>query len=296
MRATIFFMLLACTGTAQGAEDIVGSRDPLALARFPHSWIVDYQTDDEPLPREFIIGRVDKTRRAVRAERKVRTEARIESAIYEMPSGTPRQDVADHYAAQLGGHTLFVCQGRDCGRSNEWANDIFGRAILYGPDSNQWYLAVDRDGDLVSVYVIERGNKRVYAYVLAVKPLEPVTLDANRALSQQLAGKGFALVDGVVPLADGGLTESAARSLAALAPGLHDFAGQRLYVVCHIYGTGATEQLLQAAERCSVRAASLLRTSGGPEFVPFAAGPLLPRPSAGASRIELVLPRRLDPR
>lgn len=296
MRVIVFITLLACTCSLQAAGDMSGARDPLELPRYPHSWIVDYQLDDELLLRDFIIGRVDKTRRDVRAERKVRTEARLESATYRMPDGTPRQEVVDHYAALLGGRSLFDCRERDCGRSNDWANHIFNRAILYGPDKNQWYRAVDRDGDLVSVYVIERGNKRVYAHLLVIRPATPVAVGADKRLSEHLAGNGFALIEGVVPLADGSLPESAARSLSVLASDLDVFAGQRVYVVCHIYGPGATEQLLAAAERCSAMAVTLLKAPGGPELIAFAAGPLLPRALGAVSRVELVLPDRLNHR
>ncbi len=75
---------------------------------------------------------------------------------------------------------------------------------------------------------------------------------------------------------------------AQLAP----FAGQRLFVVCHIYGASDVKRLLDAAARCSERVVSLLASDDGPQLVAFAAGPMAPR-SAMGSRIELVVPPRL---
>jgi hypothetical protein len=112
-------------------------------------------------------------------------------------------------------------------------------------------------------------------------------------LDGQLAGLGFAVIDGVVPLADGGLPDSARSALAEVAAALDIFAGQRVYVVCHLYGSAAADILLTAADRCSTEVVNLLVRDGGPELVAFAAGPLLPRASGTVSRIELVLPRRL---
>ncbi|MFP6816269.1 MAG: hypothetical protein VB949_11455, partial [Pseudomonadales bacterium] len=72
------------------------------------------------------------------------------------------------------------------------------------------------------------------------------------------------------------------------------FTGHRIYVVCHIYGSSSADVLITAAGRCSQTAVQLLARDGGPELVAFAAGPLLPRASGTAPRIELILPHRLQ--
>ena len=123
------------------AADVSGSRDPLDIPRFPHSWIVGYENDPNLRPREYVLGRVDKTRRDIRVEHEVRASATREWVTYEMPAGTVRNDVVEHYLRQIGADPLFSCRGRDCGRSNYWANNIFQQAILYGPDNNQYYFA-----------------------------------------------------------------------------------------------------------------------------------------------------------
>lgn len=292
--AAVVLLLLCDSGHA--ASDIPGSADPLGLARFPHSWIVEYEQDDAVLVRELIVGRVDKTRRDVRTEGKIRTAARLQSATYRIPGGTPRQEVVDHYLNLLGGDTLFSCHGRDCGRSNHWANHIFRQAKLYGPDVNQFYLAARYDGQLVGAYVIERGNKRVYAHLLVIAPTEPDG-GPRAGVVAQLQRNGFAVVPNVVPLADGRLTAGAEAALAALGAELAGAAqaGRALaqvYLVCHIYGASGAARMLTAAQRCAERAAELAAVPDGPELLPFAAGPMLPRPPA-ESRLELVLPPQL---
>lgn len=270
-----------------------GSRDPLDLDRFPHAWIVAYERDTEMLPREFVVSRVDKTRRDVRAERKVRTEADLESVTYRMPPGTPPEEVVAHYRRLFGGDSLFACDGRDCGRSNHWANYIFQQPILYGPDQNQSYIAVKHAGHLLGLYVIERGNKRVYAHLQVLRPAEPVAVAVNQVVTERLAGNGYVVVEGATPLPNGALPAAARDILAGLAPDLSVFAGQRVYVVCHLYGSRPTEELLEASQTCSSAAAELLAEPGGPELVGFAAGPLLPRGPTATRRLELVLPHRL---
>ena len=69
---------------------------------------------------------------------------------------------------------LFSCIGRECGSSNYWANDIFGNRILYGPERNQYYSVFDaaNEGreDFIAMYIITRGNRRVYAYFEFIEP------------------------------------------------------------------------------------------------------------------------------
>ena len=288
------FVIVAMFGWALPvlAADVPGSADPLDVDRFPHSWIVGYERDDQYLPREYALGRVDRTRRDVRVEHEVRASATREWATYEMPSGTPRGDVIDHYLGLIGGDPLFSCRGRDCGRSNYWANNIFGRAILYGPDRNQFYFAGEYDDALIALYVIERGNKRIYAHLEVLRPERSVALSHNAEIFEHLAGDGLAVVEGLEPSVTGSLDDEARELLQSLAGGLEVFEGQTVYVVCHLYGAEDAPVLIDRAGECAAEAVDALTLEGGPELVPFAAGPLLPRLGGSQSRIELILPHR----
>ncbi len=115
----------------------------------------------------------------------------------------------------------------------------------------------------------------------------------NQVLTERLAGNGHVVVEGATPLANGTLPQSARDVLSGLAPELGIFAGQRVYVVCHLYGSQPTEQLIEASRACAAAAAELLARPGGPALVGFGAGPMLPRGSTSIRRVELVLPHRL---
>jgi hypothetical protein len=293
--AVAAWILLAAVAplSAWSAEDVDGARDPLGISRYPYSWIVDYERDDRLMPRDYALGRVDRTRREVRVENEVRAPATREWATYETPAGTEAGEVFDHYLEQIGGETLFTCQGRDCGRSNLWANEIFKSAILYGPDQNQYYYAGDHDGHLIALYVIQRGNKRVYAHLEVFTPERQVALHPNDQLFTRLAGEGSAVVEGLVPGRTGVLTDPQLDVLHELIDGLGVFRGQTIYVVCHLYGSEPAEALIERSEACAGQAVDALAADNGPALIPFGAGPLLPRIGM-ASRLELVLPHRLS--
>ena len=287
---------LAWTAVDSPGADLPGAADPAGVARFPRAWIVAYEREDEFAPREFVVSAVEKIRRELRIERKLRLDAAVLRVTYQVPTGTPLEEVVGHYQGLLGPDALFSCRGRDCGRSNGWANQVFQQAILYGPEANQFYIAADRGGELLSAYVIERGNRRIYVHVEALRPREEVEVAVNATLAEELAGKGFAAVEGVRPRRDGSVPQAGLAVLDALAPRLATFERMTLYVVCHLYGPEDAAALLASSENCARRAQA--RLQGGlageaaPVLIPFGAGPLLPRASGAVARVELVLPHR----
>ena len=288
---------LCCLPAVAGAAaDLSGAADLDGLPRFPRAWIVAYEREDDFAPREFVVSAVEKIRRELRIERKLRLEATVLRVTYQVPVGTPLDEVVAHYQEALGPSALFTCRGRDCGRSNGWANQVFGQAILYGPEANQFYIAADRGGELVSAYVIERGNRRIYAHVEALRPRELVVVAANVTLVEDLAGKGFVALEQVRPRRDGSIPQAGLAALDAVAPRLRTFERLTLYVVCHLYGPEDAGVLLTNSAACARTARERLQAgltgAAAPELVPFGAGPLLPRPNGAAARIELVLPHR----
>tara|TARA_Y100001933_G_scaffold203334_1_gene205382 strand:- start:643 stop:1560 length:918 start_codon:yes stop_codon:yes gene_type:complete len=279
----------AQTGAAQ--PDVAGSRDPDGIDRYPRSWIVDYRLDDDVRPRNFVMSRVDRIRREMRIEEQLRVDAALESVTYRIPDGVGVDAVEAHFADLFGGDVLFRCAGRSCGRSNDWANQIFEQAVLYGPDANQRYSARQWRDRLVALYVVERGNQRVYAHLDILTPEGPLALEPNALLVRRLSQRGWSVIDGVTPRPDGALDRDAPAVLADVGRRLARLPGRRVLVVCHLGGAGSPEAALAASSACARRAAELIGSSGAAasELVPFGAGPALPRPDAPAARLELVV-------
>lgn len=171
------FLLLICalfTATSNASatpSDVPGSRDPGLIERYPRSWIVEFSAE-QAVDYLLVLGRIKKTNHVVAPEKSHRVIADVTRTTYRVPDGHAPQQVFEWIEDQIGGQTrelLFQCHGRACGGSNEWANQIFGIAELYGPDREQSYLlARTRNGDkqkFLVAYVIQRGNRRVYAHI-----------------------------------------------------------------------------------------------------------------------------------
>lgn len=284
------------------AVDAPGAEDPPAVAPFPEAVVVA-TSETDLRAYEFVTGRVERSRRERRIERSARVPAKVRRATYRTPAGTRLEDVTQHYRGQVADLTpVFSCQGLDCGRSTVWANDVFGVKELVAPDPAQFYLAAAGGDTLVAIYIVRRGNRRVYAHVdfargdgigarvlgdRAAKQGEDAQQPVPDGLAETLRRERYAVLADVVPDDRGRLGRTALRSLDAAAAELDAF-NDAVFVVCHLDGDEAAAAIANAAD-CAEQAALRLQAAGV-AATPFGAGPLLPRSDAPRRRVELVVP------
>lgn len=116
--------------------------------------------------------------------------------LYRVLEGANREEARDHYMRELkarGTQVLFECSGRGCGRSNVWANQIFGQATLYGNDSDQDYLIagnIDENGkpSLTLIYTVTRGSQREYVWVEQLESPAGTTIPGLGSASSRIKG------------------------------------------------------------------------------------------------------------
>lgn len=254
--------------------------------------------DDEPI--NFILSSAQRIRNEVTFERAIKVFGSVSSNTYRMPSDLKRSDTTDWFKQQitsLGGEIEFECEQRDCGRATIWASDIFGERVLSASDVNQNYLAVALEKDdvqhLLMIYVVERSNRRVYAHVVEILPNERVAFDAEVDVSSELLRRGTVTLPDVVPDSQGAISTEDLESLRTLAETeLQEFADEEIYVVCHVNGPYATEELIEYSRGCAEQIQEVFEDQGL-NVVPFGTGPLSPIEQTPVSRVELVIPRLL---
>lgn len=287
-----FVVAFSATLTAHAAEDLAGAADPPGLERFPGSRIVAYTPPTMLRSYEFVTGRVDRSGRTARVDDSMRLAAEVVRVTYRAADGTRFDEVVDHYRDQIldrHADVVFTCEARDCGRSTSWANSVFGVKELVAPDSSQFYLAARSDRTLLAVYVVQRGNRRVYAHIdLGTTDASPVPA-TETGLVGQLRQQGFAVIADVAPALDGGLDAADLVAINAAAAQIAALGDETLYVVCHL-DAGGTEASMARSAGCAETVVERLRAVGITAFG-FGGGPLLPRAGAPANRVELVMPR-----
>jgi hypothetical protein len=299
-RCASVLVCLLLIGASSAAAAAVTMAD-LGVSPFPRSERVQSSRGAEPVSHEFVLGSVERVRGQVRVIESARVRGVLTSVTYEAPRGSALEEVIAHYRERLvsgGASALFECRGRDCGRSNLWANQIFGQAILYGPDRDQYYLSVQRDGgrhgELLGIYVIERGNNRVYAHVEHVALEEPLVLDVTALQVENLQRHGYARIADVPYDMRGALPVAVRDQVARYSERLGAFQPGQLHLVCHLYGAAPVADLMARSDQCAQQARSVLDPEGRLEIATFGAGPLAPRNGRADSRIELIIPARLE--
>ena len=275
------------------ALPLLVAADPLDYPAYPRAEAVSRTADESARSHDFVLSPVEKIRRELKIENLVHVVARRRSVTYLLPRGANLDDAIEHFEAIVSSNDVrFRCRGRDCGRSNEWANQIFGEPLLYGPDARQFYLAGEVGEELVSVYIVQRGNRRVYVHLSVLTPEGVVAIPANERLVQALTGTGHVVVRGVAPDRNGNVVEVDRQRLVDIGRALDHVRDNVIYVVCHLYAPGNVERLLERAQGCADAATAALGEASAAQFVGFAAGPMLPRAAENHSRIELVMPHR----
>ncbi len=117
-----------------------------------------------------VLGALEKVDHELQPEDSEIISGRKFQETFYLPEARRTGQVFEHYLQQLEalGEIKFQCDGRGCGSSSYWANRVFDRAILYGPEQYQKYAVVNRhDGQgYIAVYVGERATRKIYVHLV----------------------------------------------------------------------------------------------------------------------------------
>ncbi|WP_299177057.1 DUF4892 domain-containing protein [uncultured Neptuniibacter sp.] len=188
MRALWIVMIVLVAIRVHAASDISGAKDFPNLKRFPGSYIVQFK-QEKGSDYRLILGGLQKIDGQLRPEKEQRLDGTLTRMTYRIPENHSAKESFRYLVEQLetqGADILFECFGRDCGSSNQWANNIFKYSRLYGVDSTQSYAVYKLGNQNIIIYAVRRGNKRVY---LRLEVLEVEQIDLPTALGQGIAAE-----------------------------------------------------------------------------------------------------------
>jgi len=307
-RARVFALLgalllqvLLQQALAQSTTDVSGASDYPGIPRFPGAVIAEYSVQNDANYR-LALGRLQRVNGRVTAGREERIRGTLTRITYQIPGGYSGAESFAHFFQLIepGNNELFRCQGRACGSSNFWANDILGNRVLYGPEQEQYYAAMassnaaGEDIRYFVLYVITRGNRSVYAHldivdVALADPLEAP--ETPESLMTRLQQEGSVIVRGISFDAQDGVLET--EGLAVVARALQLAPQLQAYVVAHLRGSDSFNVLMARSLQRAERVVELLGQAGvaSERLRAQGVGPLSPAcPQAPCSeRIEIVL-------
>ncbi|WP_235937686.1 DUF4892 domain-containing protein [Marinobacter caseinilyticus] len=144
----------------------------------------------------ILLSAVREVNDEIRSDSVIRLAVRGSGQRLQVSPDSGRDEARAYYRNELAERkavVLFECQGRGCGRSNVWANQIFSDATLYGRDANQDYLAAayrDQEGNVqvVLVYTVTRGNHREYVWVEQLTAEEGAAIPGFASASARIQG------------------------------------------------------------------------------------------------------------
>lgn len=179
------------------AADVPGSQDFDALPRYPQAEIVAFK-NRPVIERTYPLDSIRRISGRLRMSDRISVPGQLTAITYQLPSvhtGIEAFERARNQLLEQGAELLFWCEGRDCGSSSLWANQIFELSTLYGPDAQQAYLLARLPGEsdrLMALYGITRGNGRPYLQVEQFSPGAPlgVILPNPATLLRQLKSTG----------------------------------------------------------------------------------------------------------
>lgn len=297
----LLFVSQGAAAWAQLSGTSSGAVDHELIERFPGAEIVDYRTPGTTNYR-LALDRMQRVNGRVSAGREERVNGTLTRITYRIPEGYSGADVFAHYSAQMlaSGPELYRCQGRGCGSSSFWANDVFENRILYGPEAEQYYIAStlgsaeQRVSAYLALYVITRGNRRVYAHLDIIELPNLVSDSRTRspqALALHLQQQGSLTLQGIGFDARDQFQDDGGFSV--LLDTLRNSPLIKVYIVAHLGGEGALEDLLARSTQRAQSLASALIAAGIIETRVLAqgVGPLAPACLQGpcAERVEIVL-------
>lgn len=151
--------------------DVPGSSDLEILPRFAGAEIVDYRVEDN-VARLYPQSALRRISGRLRVDGEIDVVGRLSALTYELPRGYGSSEAFAQARAALlaqGARALHWCEGRECGASSLWANNVFGNARLFGGDEQQAYLllqlAAPHQDSLLALYAITRATRRAYLHV-----------------------------------------------------------------------------------------------------------------------------------
>lgn len=233
----------ASLSQAQLGDDISGSSDHPAIERFPDSQIVAYESSRDQ-NYQLVLGNLRRVARQVVPEQVERLRGDVTRITYQVSQSFTGADVFEFYQDQVqqqGFNLLFSCVGLDCGSSSYWANTAFGNRILNGPERNQYFMALESgasatDKTYLSVYVITRANRRLYAHVEVVEVGDHARLESPAMDLQTLESQSSLVIQDLQFNQQDQLTSDS--GIAELVQLMQDNPELRLYVVGHIDESG----------------------------------------------------------
>ncbi|MFT6154827.1 MAG: hypothetical protein ACJA1X_002188, partial [Bermanella sp.] len=264
----------------------------LALDSLPNSY-EKLSSTREVNDHWVILGAIERITGAVQPEADVRLSGKLTNWLWKIPGGHDVQNSFGFVKDQMSDSvvTLFECEGRNCGLSNDFANQVFSESILNGRNSEQkyWVGFDPNKNTLWLAYGSERSNQRVYLYaeklVLTVQQASQLSDLVNSGEMKAFLDKGYQIIKPLGELP----ARLSSLEIDKLKRVLKDYPTQKFALVVHRYSDIENQRLVNQTQKEAQSILEQIAEQGGfmQHLYAHGAGAMFPRDGQGG-RIELV--------
>lgn len=169
--------------------------------QFPDSKLIRHVAS-EPKDYQLSLGAYKNFGGYFEPDKSQRIKGDLSRYTFRLPKDRTLKEIVTYYESVFAGvnaRSLFNCKGLACGPSHRWANDNFSVRELYGPDKNQryhvFYVPTQLQSKIYALYVIRRGNQRVYVQmdVLSIDKEQEELFTKAQGVSPVLAEKNISI-------------------------------------------------------------------------------------------------------
>ena len=143
---------------------------------------------------ELITGKIKRVNTRQIAESSEFVHGRKLSTTRKVLDSSTTKEIAAHYLEQLQskGNIIFECGGRGCGSSNYWANTVFNKATLFGPEQYQYYMLawLESEQAYVMIYLAQRGTGARYIHQVVITDVNNNEVSDQRLVDSKLRLQG----------------------------------------------------------------------------------------------------------
>lgn len=225
-------------------------------------------------------------------ERSERVGGRLQKALYQLPSELSIKESRKLLQASVKveagqDRLLYQCDGRECGQSNLWANDVFGESLLLGNDRTQFALIYVSDDlqTMTLLYGSERPNRRSHYIVQTVALTRAWTLDQPTETKVEVTRWAM----NITRTGKGKIERK--RVAFALNPATSELpkrSTQHWAVVAHECSLLPAPQAFEQSQQVLDEVMPVLQAKGGKVFHPINMGNTYASPCASGKNLEII--------
>ena len=295
-----YVVLLSVASAAAALRD-EGSIGGLQMPLYPGAVLVQETPPATSTPatssHALVLGALEKVNNELVPERIETLRGIKTTRTWYLPEARRTAEVGRFFEQPLSalGQMLFQCRGRECGSSSSWANKIFNRPILYGPEQHQhYYVLKTADGSsFLTLYIGQRATRKIYLHIEHIAPALP----SEHVLARRVSEGRYVFTPSSDDEYPPELVQMIAKALSEAArseePLSESGTGIAFALVVHdrLAPGEALEAAISRSQRQAESLAAAIQTGTSVQLHARGLGPLAPSAIYGARRIELVVLR-----